>query len=61
MLELDESYIVDSEGNRISVILGMSKYKKLLSELEELESMRAYDAAKASTDESIPFQPEGLK
>jgi hypothetical protein len=29
---------------------------KFLAEMEELESIRAYDAAKASGDEAIPFQ-----
>ena len=30
-------------------------YRKLLVELEELESIRAYDAAKASGEESVPY------
>jgi hypothetical protein len=34
----------------------MEDDKKLLADLEELESIRAYDAAKASSDEAIPFQ-----
>jgi hypothetical protein len=34
----------------------MEDDKKLLADTEELESIRAYDAAKASGDEAIPFQ-----
>ena len=34
----------------------MEDDKKLLADMEELESIRAYDAAKASGDEAIPFQ-----
>ena len=34
----------------------MEDDKKLLADLEELESIRAYDAAKSSCDEAIPFQ-----
>jgi hypothetical protein len=34
----------------------MEDDKKLLADLEELESIRAYDAAKASCDEAIPLQ-----
>ena len=30
--------------------------KKILEDLEELECIHAYDAAKASEDESIPFE-----
>ena len=32
------------------------EYKKLLEEAEELEAIRAYDAAKAAGDEAIPFE-----
>jgi hypothetical protein len=38
------------------VLLGIDDYRRLLEELEELESIRAYDAAKASKDEMIPFE-----
>ena len=34
----------------------MEEYKRMCEELEELESIRAYDAAKASPDEVIPFE-----
>jgi hypothetical protein len=34
----------------------MEDYRKILEELETLASMRAYDAAKASGDEAIPFE-----
>ncbi len=38
------------------MILTLEDYRKLLAELEELESIRAYDAAKATEDEAIPFE-----
>ncbi len=56
MVKLKERYLVDEQGNRVGVFLDISDYKKLLEELEELESIRAYDAAKASGDEAIPFE-----
>jgi hypothetical protein len=34
----------------------MSEYERLLDAREELECLRAYDAAKASNDEAIPFE-----
>lgn len=49
-------YIVDEEGNRIGIVLDIADYQRLLEELEELECIRAYDAAKASGDEAIPFE-----
>lgn len=56
MSEFKEHFIVDDTGKRVGVVLDISDYYQLLEELEELESIRAYDAAKASGDEAIPFE-----
>jgi hypothetical protein len=56
MHNLKERYIIDKKGNRTGVILDIKDYKRLLEEAEELESIRAYDAAKVSGDEFIPFE-----
>ena len=50
-----EKYIVDEKGQRVAVLIGMEDYQNLLAELEELESIRAYDAAKVSGSDAIPF------
>lgn len=55
MPTVNEGYIVDDDGNRVGVILPMEEYRRLMEELEELESIRAYDAARQSGDEAIPF------
>lgn len=52
----NERFIVDDEGKRTGVIIDMDAYRKILEDLEELESIRAYDAAKTSGDETIPFE-----
>ena len=56
MASTREKYVVDSKGRRTAVILDIGAYRKMLEELEELESIRAYDKAKASGDEAIPFE-----
>ncbi len=56
MGKFEENYVIDEKGNRIGVILDIVNYRKLLEEIEELESIRAFDAAKASGDEAIPFE-----
>ena len=56
MAEFKENYVVDDEGNHIGVLLDISEYNKLLEELEELDALRAYDSAKRSGDEAIPFE-----
>ncbi|AFK06857.1 MULTISPECIES: hypothetical protein [Mesotoga] len=48
--------IVNEDGKPVSVILSISTYKKILDELEELEEIRAYDKAKKSADEILPFE-----
>ncbi|MBI1955721.1 MAG: hypothetical protein HYS38_04955 [Acidobacteria bacterium] len=52
---VNKTYIVDEKGKRIGVLLDMEEYRNILAELEELESIRAFDAAKASKDEAVPF------
>ena len=51
-----ENYVIDDQGNPIGVVLDIADYRKLLEDLEELEPIRAYDAAKASGNEAIPFE-----
>ena len=55
MNNFSEKYLVDKNGEQIAVVLDLADYKKLLEELEELDALRAYDKAKASEDEIIPF------
>jgi hypothetical protein len=43
-------YIVDADGKRIEVVLPVFLYKKLLAELEELESIRDFDEAMKDQD-----------
>ena len=50
-----EQYIVDEKGHRTGVIVSIDDYIKIINDLEELESIRAYDTAKASGDEAVPF------
>jgi len=56
MNTLKERYIVNENGDRISVVLDLEDYQQLLEELEELECIRASDTAKFPHDEIIPFE-----
>ncbi len=49
-------FIVDDKGNWTAIILDIAEYEKLMEEIEELEAIRAYDAAVVSGDEAIPFE-----
>ena len=56
MRAIKERYLVDEKGNRVGVFLDVDDdYLQFLEASEELESIRAYDAAKSSGDEAVPF------
>ena len=50
------SYVVDENGSRVGVLLDIEEYHQMLEELEELDSIHAYDAARMSSDEAVPFE-----
>ena len=54
-VDLKERYVIDDTGNRVAVLIDIEEYQKILEALEELESINAYDEAKASNDEVISF------
>ena len=56
MITLKERFIVDENGQRVGVLLDIEDYRRLLEDIEELEAIRAYDAAKASGDETVPLE-----
>ena len=56
MMMLKERFIVDENGTRIGVLLDIEDYHRVLAELEELEAIRAYDAAKTSGDKALPLE-----
>lgn len=47
-------YITNNQGKKLSVILPLKAYRKMLEDLEELEDIRLYDEAMASNENSIP-------
>jgi hypothetical protein len=51
-----KKFVTDRRGKKVAVVLAIEDYKKLLAEIEELDSIRAYDAAKAPGEEPIPFE-----
>ena len=55
MTILKEQYIVNKKGEKTGVVLDIEAFRKILKDLEELESIRAYDRAKAESDERILF------
>lgn len=50
MLTESPKYITDKKGKRISVILPIEEYERILEELEDQEDIRLYDEAKKEDD-----------
>ena len=55
MAGVKQRFVVDQEGRKVEVLLDIAEYHLLLDAMEQLESIRAYDAAKASGDDTVPF------
>lgn len=55
MVALKRQIIKDKHGQRIAVLMPIDQYNKMLEQLEELDEIKAYDAAKAKDNEIIPF------
>ncbi len=51
---METQYITKARGKKISVILPIKNYEKMLEMLEELEDIKAYDEAVSSNEEAIP-------
>ena len=54
MVTIHPQYITDNEGNKLSIILAMQEFQKIMEELEELDDIRLYDEAHADDEPSIP-------
>ena len=55
MVLVHPKYVVEDDKHPESVLLPVSEWKQVVNELEELDDIRAYDKAKASSHDSIPF------
>lgn len=54
-LKKEPQFITDKKGKKLSVVISVTEYKKMLEELEELDDIRLYDAVKVRNEKSIPF------
>lgn len=50
MLTDSPTFITDKKGKRISVILPIEEYERILEELDDQEDIRLYDEAKKEDD-----------
>lgn len=56
MVTLHPKYLVDGAQKRESVLLPLAEWERIIEELEDLDDLRAFDAAKAGLQEAVPFE-----
>ena len=49
-------FLTNEKGERVAVVIPVKEYEQLLESLEELDEIRAFDAAEASGETPIPFE-----
>lgn len=55
LLTIHPQYITDQKGKKISVVIPIDEYERIVEELEELEDIQLYDESKADKDAPIPM------
>jgi hypothetical protein len=53
---ISPQYITDEKGTKLSVVLPINVYNKILEDLEELEDIKLYDEVKSRKEESTPIE-----
>jgi hypothetical protein len=56
MVTLHPEYVVDEQQHRKAVLLPVAEWERVVDELESLDDIRAFDAAKSGPQETIPFE-----
>ena len=56
MVTVHPEYVVDEHQQRKAVLLPVAEWDLIVSELEELDDIRAYDAAQPHAADRLPFE-----
>ena len=61
MIAVHERYLVDGRGRRKAVVVPLAEWARIVEALEDLDDIRAYDAAAAYPSEAVPFEQAVLE
>jgi PHD/YefM family antitoxin component YafN of YafNO toxin-antitoxin module len=56
MIQVHPQFVVDEKKKRKAVIIPLEEWEQILDALEELDDIQAYDSAKETEQERIPFE-----
>ncbi len=52
----ENNYIVDSEGNKLSVIIPYSDFLEIMEKLDEIDDLKEYYLSKSEKSELVPIE-----
>ncbi len=55
MVDLHPEFVVEKKQKK-AVVLPILEWESILDDLEELDAIRAYDAAKSGPQDTVPFE-----
>ena len=56
MNALHPQFVVDENQNPTAILLPIPEWERVVEDLEELDDIRAFDPAKAGSQDAIPFE-----
>ena len=56
MVTVHPEYVVDEQQHRKAVLLPVAEWESIVDELENLDDIRAFDAAKSGPQDTVPFE-----
>jgi hypothetical protein len=56
MAPIHPQSIADDNQRRQAVVLSLAQWEQVVEKLEQLDDIRAYDRAKARSQEGVPFE-----
>jgi PHD/YefM family antitoxin component YafN of YafNO toxin-antitoxin module len=48
-------YITDENGEKVSVVIPVNEYERIIEELEDIDDLRLFDEAKTDTEPPMAF------
>ena len=56
MIKIKDKFLFNPKKKSSRILIDIKEYRKLIKQAEELACIRAYDTAKTSKQEPIPFE-----
>lgn len=53
---MDSQFITDEQGNKISIMIPISEYEKMMVESEEFHDIKMYDDVKSRNEPTQPLE-----